>query len=84
MPSTLPASPALVHNLYDAHHPWLYELLRRRLNHTWDRLTLGGGVNWQSRFFGRVYPPDPNDAVNDGHDSRIVQDGDFLVDAMAR
>ncbi|WP_409286054.1 TonB-dependent siderophore receptor, partial [Pseudomonas protegens] len=55
-----------------------------RLPGAWDRLTLGGGVNWQSQFFGKVYQPDPNDAVNGGHDSRIAQDGYFLVDAMAR
>ncbi|MFJ7142690.1 MAG: sigma-70 family RNA polymerase sigma factor [Pseudomonas protegens] len=40
MPSTPPASPALVHHLYDAHHRWLYELLRRRLNHAWDAADL--------------------------------------------
>ncbi|SCZ52539.1 MULTISPECIES: TonB-dependent siderophore receptor [unclassified Pseudomonas] len=50
----------------------------------WDRLTVGGGVNWQSQFFGKVYQPDPSDTVNGGHDSRITQDGYFLVDAMAR
>ncbi|MBS7562238.1 MULTISPECIES: sigma-70 family RNA polymerase sigma factor [Pseudomonas] len=40
MPSTPPASPAVVHHLYDAHHRWLYELLRRRLNHAWDAADL--------------------------------------------
>ncbi|MCL9657200.1 TonB-dependent receptor [Pseudomonas protegens] len=55
-----------------------------RLPGAWERLTLGGGVNWQSQFFGKVYQPDPSDAVNGGHDSRITQDGYFLVDAMAR
>lgn len=55
-----------------------------RLPGAWERLTLGGGVNWQSQFFGKVYQPDPNDTVNGGHDSRIAQDGYFLVDAMAR
>ncbi|MFS1287169.1 TonB-dependent siderophore receptor [Pseudomonas piscis] len=55
-----------------------------RLPSAWERLTLGGGVNWQSQFFGKVYQPDPNDTVNGGHDSRIAQDGYFLVDAMAR
>ncbi|MBP5106297.1 TonB-dependent siderophore receptor [Pseudomonas protegens] len=55
-----------------------------RLRGAWDRLTVGGGVNWQSQFFGKVYQPDPSDTVNGGHDSRITQDGYFLVDAMAR
>ncbi|UCZ85161.1 TonB-dependent siderophore receptor [Pseudomonas sp. L5B5] len=55
-----------------------------RLRGAWERLTVGGGVNWQSQFFGKVYRPDPNDTVNGGHDSRITQDGYFLVDAMAR
>jgi outer membrane receptor for ferric coprogen and ferric-rhodotorulic acid len=55
-----------------------------RLPGAWDRLTVGGGVNWQSQFFGKVYQPDPSDTVNGGHDSRITQDGYFLVDAMAR
>ncbi|MCY7259383.1 TonB-dependent siderophore receptor [Pseudomonas protegens] len=55
-----------------------------RLSGAWERLTLGGGVNWQSDFFGKVFQPDPNDPVNGGHDSRITQDSYYLVDAMAR
>lgn len=55
-----------------------------RLPGAWDKLTLGGGVNWQSEFFGNVFQPDPSDPVNGGHDSRITQDSYFLVDAMAR
>ncbi|OOV94568.1 TonB-dependent siderophore receptor [Pseudomonas sp. MF4836] len=55
-----------------------------RLPGALQKLTIGGGVNWQSEFYGNVFQPDPNDTVNGGHDSRLTQDGYFLVDAMAR
>ena len=44
----------------------------------WQNLTLGGGVSWQSEFFGNVFQP----AV--GQNVRITQDSYYLVDAMAR
>ncbi|WP_053151918.1 sigma-70 family RNA polymerase sigma factor [Pseudomonas protegens] len=44
MPSTPLASPDSVHSLYDAHHRWLYELLRRRLNHAWDAADLAHDI----------------------------------------
>ncbi|TFY93056.1 TonB-dependent siderophore receptor [Pseudomonas nabeulensis] len=55
-----------------------------RLPGALENLTVGGGVNWQSEFFGNVFQPDPNDTVNFGHDSRITQDSYYLVDLMAR
>ena len=47
-------------------------------------LTVGGGVNWQSEFFGNVFQPEPNDPVNFGHSSTITQQSYALVDVMAR
>ncbi|WP_226477576.1 TonB-dependent receptor [Pseudomonas sp. MWU16-30323] len=55
-----------------------------RLPGALENLTVGGGVNWQSEFFGNVFQPDPNDSMNFGHNSRITQDSYFLVDVMAR
>lgn len=55
-----------------------------RLPGALDNVTVGGGVNWQSEFFGNVFQPDPNDTVNFGHNSRITQDSYYLVDLMAR
>jgi len=49
-----------------------------------EKLTVGGGVNWQSEFFGNVFQPDPNDPVNFGHSSTITQGSYALVDVMAR
>ena len=55
-----------------------------RLPGALENVTVGGGVNWQSAFFGNVFQPDPSDTVNFGHDSRITQDSYYLVDLMAR
>nr|WP_224791359.1 TonB-dependent siderophore receptor [Pseudomonas fluorescens] len=55
-----------------------------RLSGALEKLTVGGGVNWQSEFFGNVFQPDPNDRVNFGHDSKITQDSYALIDVMAR
>ncbi|WP_347905839.1 TonB-dependent siderophore receptor [Pseudomonas purpurea] len=55
-----------------------------RLPGEWENLTVGGGVNWQSEFFGNVFQPNPNDSVNFGQYSRITQDSYYLVDLMAR
>lgn len=52
-----------------------------RLPGVWDNLTVGGGVNWQSEFFGNVFQPDPNGS---GQNARITQDRYYLVDVMAR
>nr|WP_315446548.1 TonB-dependent siderophore receptor [uncultured Pseudomonas sp.] len=49
-----------------------------RLPGHWQNLTLGGGVSWQSEFFGNVFQPDAGENV------RITQDSYYLVDAMAR
>lgn len=49
-----------------------------RLPGAWQNLTLGGGVSWQSEFFGEVFQPGTEQNV------RITQDSYFLVDAMAR
>lgn len=49
-----------------------------RLPGVWQHLTLGGGVSWQSEFFGNVFQPAANQNV------RITQDSYYLVDAMAR
>ena len=55
-----------------------------RLPGALDNVTVGGGVNWQSEFFGNVFQPNPNDAVNGGDYARITQDSYYLVDLMAR
>jgi len=55
-----------------------------RLPGAWENLTVGGGVNWQSEFFGNVFQPNPGDSVNFGQYARITQDSYYLVDAMAR
>ena len=55
-----------------------------RLPGSWDTLTVGAGVNWQSEFFGQVFQPDPADSVNFGHPSTLTQPGYALVDVMAR
>ncbi|MBK5301075.1 MULTISPECIES: TonB-dependent siderophore receptor [Gammaproteobacteria] len=55
-----------------------------RLPGTWENLTVGGGVNWQSEFFGNVFQPNPSDTVNFGQYSLITQDSYYLVDLMAR
>jgi outer membrane receptor for ferric coprogen and ferric-rhodotorulic acid len=52
-----------------------------RLPGVWDNLTVGGGVNWQSKFFGNVFQPDPDGS---GQNARITQDSYYLVDVMAR
>lgn len=49
-----------------------------RLPDAWQNLTLGGGVSWQSEFFGNVFQPTA------GQNVRITQDSYYLVDAMAR
>jgi len=60
LPSTPLAGPALAHSLYDAHHRWLYEMLRRRLNHAWDAADLAHDI------FVRVLkrPPELRDEVH--------------------
>ena len=55
-----------------------------RLPGALENVTVGGGVNWQSEFFGNVFQPNPNDAVNGGDYARITQDSYYLVDVMAR
>lgn len=55
-----------------------------RLPGALDNVTVGGGVNWQSEFFGNVFQPNPNDSVNGGDYARITQDSYYLVDLMAR
>ncbi|MNS80051.1 Ferric-pseudobactin BN7/BN8 receptor precursor [compost metagenome] len=55
-----------------------------RLPGRWSPLTLGGGVNWQSEFFGNVFQPNPADTVNFGQNSTITQRSYALVDVMAR
>ena len=55
-----------------------------RLSGTLEKLTVGGGVNWQSEFFGHVFQPNPNDRVNLGQSSKISQQSYALVDVMAR
>jgi outer membrane receptor for ferric coprogen and ferric-rhodotorulic acid len=55
-----------------------------RLPGRWSSLTLGGGVNWQSEFFGNVFQPNPSDSVNFGQDSTITQRSYALLDVMAR
>ncbi|NYH12548.1 TonB-dependent siderophore receptor [Pseudomonas moraviensis] len=46
-----------------------------------QNLTVGGGVSWQSEFFGNVFQPVPNGT---GQNVRITQGSYYLVDAMAR
>ena len=55
-----------------------------RLPGAWDKLTVGGGVNWQSEFFGNVFQPNPSDTVNFGQYTKITQDSYYLADLMAR
>ena len=55
-----------------------------RLPGALEHVTVGGGVNWQSEFFGNVFQPDPNDTLNFGQNARITQDSYYLVDLMAR
>jgi len=55
-----------------------------RLPGALEHVTVGGGVNWQSEFFGNVFQPAPNDTVNFGQNARITQDSYYLVDLMAR
>lgn len=55
-----------------------------RLSGSLEKLTVGGGVNWQSEFFGHVFQPNPNDSVNFGQSSKITQQSYALVDVMAR
>ena len=55
-----------------------------RLPGALEHVTVGGGVNWQSEFFGNVFQPNPNDTVNFGQNARITQDSYYLVDLMAR
>lgn len=43
-----------------------------------DRLTLGGGIDWQSRFFGNVYSPVPDVGY-----VRFTQGGYALADIFA-
>ncbi|MFJ7792957.1 TonB-dependent siderophore receptor [Pseudomonas sp. NPDC096950] len=52
-----------------------------RLSGALENLTVGGGVNWQSEFFGNVFQPNPNDG---GQYARITQQSYYLVDVMAR
>jgi outer membrane receptor for ferric coprogen and ferric-rhodotorulic acid len=49
-----------------------------RLPGVWQNLTLGGGVSWQSEFFGNVFQPGADQNL------RITQNSYYLVDAMAR
>ncbi|MGF6129196.1 outer membrane receptor for ferric coprogen and ferric-rhodotorulic acid [Pseudomonas frederiksbergensis] len=46
-----------------------------------ENLTVGGGVNWQSEFFGNVFQPSPDGS---GQYARITQESYYLVDVMAR
>ena len=55
-----------------------------RLSGALEKLTVGGGVNWQSEFFGNVFQPNPNDTVNFGQSSTLTQHSYALVDVMAR
>ena len=55
-----------------------------RLPGALEHVTVGGGVNWQSEFFGNVFQPNPNDTLNFGQNARITQDSYYLVDLMAR
>ncbi|MND63698.1 Ferripyoverdine receptor precursor [compost metagenome] len=43
-----------------------------------DKVTVGGGVNWQSEFYGNIYSPTVGDYT------RIKQGGYTLVDLMTR
>ena len=55
-----------------------------RLPGTWNKLTVGAGVNWQSEFLGQVFQPNPDDSVDFGQSSTITQPDYALVDVMAR
>ncbi|WP_192564404.1 TonB-dependent siderophore receptor [Pseudomonas gozinkensis] len=52
-----------------------------RLPGALQNLTVGGGVSWQSEFFGNVFQPDP---TGTGQNVRITQSSYYLVDAMVR
>ena len=47
-------------------------------------LTVGGGVNWQSEFFGQVFRPDPGNLVDGGEYTKVTQESYALVDLMTR
>ena len=49
-----------------------------RLPGALDKVTVGGGLNWQSAFYGNIWHPVDNDY------SRIKQGGYTLVDLMTR
>ncbi|MDD0973287.1 TonB-dependent siderophore receptor [Pseudomonas fontis] len=49
-----------------------------RLPGVLDKVTVGGGVNWQGAFYGNIYSPTLND------NTRIKQGGYTLVDLMTR
>ena len=49
-----------------------------RLPGALDRVTVGGGLRWQSGFYGNIYSPTANDYT------RIKQGGYTLVDLMGR
>ncbi|PMZ86546.1 MULTISPECIES: TonB-dependent siderophore receptor [unclassified Pseudomonas] len=49
-----------------------------RLPGALDRVTVGGGISWQSAFYGKIYSP------TTGGDTRIKQGGYTLVDLMSR
>ncbi|MFD2641354.1 TonB-dependent siderophore receptor [Pseudomonas japonica] len=49
-----------------------------RLPGALERVTVGGGLNWQSAFYGNIWNPASNDY------SRIKQGGYTLVDLMTR
>ncbi|WP_223502145.1 TonB-dependent siderophore receptor [Pseudomonas sp. BF-R-24] len=49
-----------------------------RLPGALDQVTIGGGISWQSAFYGKIYSP------TTGGDTRIKQGGYPLVDLMSR
>lgn len=49
-----------------------------RLPGALDQVTIGGGISWQSAFYGKIYSP------TTGGDTRIKQGGYTLVDLMSR
>ncbi len=49
-----------------------------RLSGVLDKVTVGGGVNWQSAFYGNIYSP------TEGDYTRIKQGGYTLVELMSR
>lgn len=49
-----------------------------RLHGALDQVTIGGGISWQSAFYGKIYSP------TTGGDTRIKQGGYTLVDLMSR